>query len=38
MRVWLNHWFSTAYYFVESLHTSGHYVIAMKQIKEKYLF
>lgn len=28
MRVWLNHWFSTAYYFVESLKKSGFYVMA----------
>ena len=33
MRVWLNHWFSTAYYFIESLQTSGHYVIATNKSK-----
>lgn len=28
MRVWFNHWFSTAYYFIQSLQRSGFYVIA----------
>lgn len=28
MRVWFNHWFSTAYYFIDSLKKEGFYVIA----------
>ena len=28
MRVWFNHWFSTAYYFIDSLKKGGFYVIA----------
>lgn len=28
MRVWFNHWFSTAYYFIDSLKKDGYYVIA----------
>lgn len=28
MKVWFNHWFSTAYYFIDSLKKDGFYVIA----------
>lgn len=31
MRIWFNHWFSTAYYFIKSLRESGHYVIATNE-------
>lgn len=32
MIVWLNHWFSTAYYFIDSLKKDGYYVIATNKL------
>ena len=31
MKIWFNHWFSTAYYFIESCHKKNHYVIATNE-------
>ena len=31
MRVWFNHWFSTAYYFIESAKKYGYYVISSNE-------
>lgn len=31
MRIWLNHWFSTAYYFIDMLKEDGYYIIASNE-------
>lgn len=31
MRIWFNHWFSTAYHFINALKENGHYVIATNE-------
>lgn len=31
MRIWFNHWFSTAYHFIDMMKENGHYVIATNE-------